>query len=197
VILGIPALLILSACGGQFRTEYGDPIGAPVSSTWRVTQVNVTVPETLTVSEENTYLPRADIVWHGDPPGDRRAQVRKIVSDSARTATAGMRGGTPVALNLSVLEFHGITPITLARAPEAVYNMAFSAQIVDARNGTALTPVTRIQADTPALVGAAGIEAAQFGPTQTEQVSRHIVATLQGWLGLGPDISVAFSSLGR
>ncbi|MDK3072420.1 hypothetical protein QO034_04780 [Sedimentitalea sp. JM2-8] len=193
----LPALVFLSACGGQFETEYGQPIDANVSQTWRVTAVNVTVPDSLTVSDENSFLPRADIVWHGDPPGDRRAQVQKIVAASAKTAVSGLRGNRPVALNMTVQAFHGVSPIALARAPEAVYAMAFLAQITDARTGTALTPLTHIQADTPALVGEAGINAAQFGPTQTEQVSSHIVATLQGWLGIGPDVSGSFTSLGR
>lgn len=193
----LPVLALLSACGGQFETAYGQPIDSGVSKSWRVTTVNVTVPENLTVSDENTYLPRADIVWHGDPPGDRRAQVQKIVAESARSAVSGLRGSTPVVLNMTVEEFHGVSPIALARAPEAVYHMAFLAQITDARTGAALTPLTQIQADTPALVGEAGINAAQFGPSQTEQVSRHIVATLQGWLGIGPDIRGSFSSLGR
>ncbi len=191
----LPALL--AACGGTWKTEYGDPLDRAVTSNWRVSQVNVSVPETLTVSDENVYFPRADIVWHGDPPGDRRAQAQKIVRDSARTATAPMRGGRPVAMNLTVREFHGISPITLAKAPSAVYNMAFDAQIVDARTGVALTPPTQIHADVPALVGEAGIAAAQFGPTQKEQVTGHLVAVFQGWLGIGPDVRGTFSSFGR
>ena len=163
-VLLLPVLALLSACGGQFETAYGQPIDASVSKTWRVTTVNVAVPETLTVSDENTYLPRADIVWHGDPPGDRRAQVQKIVAELARNAVSGLRGSTPVVLNMTVEEFHGVSPIALARAPEAVYHMAFLAQITDARTGAALTPLTQIQADTPALVGEAGIQRGAVWP---------------------------------
>ena len=75
--------------------------------------------------------------------------------------------------------------------------MAFDAQIVDARTGAALTPPTQIHADVPALVGEAGIAAAQFGPTQKEQVTGHLVAVFQGWLGIGPDVRGTFSSFGR
>lgn len=195
LLLALP--LLLAACGGTWKTDYGEPLDGAVSKSWRVSQINVTVPDRLTVSNQNTFYPNADIVWHGDPPGDRRAQVQKIVQDAARTATSGLRGGTPVVMNLTLEQFHGVSPITLAQAPEAVYNMQFTGQIVDARSGAALTAPTYIFADAPALVGEAGVYAAQFGPSQTEQVTDHLVATFRGWLGIGPDIRGSFSSLGR
>ncbi len=38
----------------------------------------IDVPRTLLVSEADVYVPLGDIVWHGDPPGDRYAQVAKL-----------------------------------------------------------------------------------------------------------------------
>ncbi|MBK0328359.1 hypothetical protein I5535_13795 [Rhodobacteraceae bacterium F11138] len=192
-----PALLALSACGGTWSTEYGEPLDAAATSNWRVSNIAVSVPDSLTVSEENTFTPDADIVWHGDPAGDRYAQVQAIITKAARDATAGMRGGQPVALGITVQEFHGVTPIAMARSPEAVYNIRFTAQITDARTGAALTPPTLIQADLPAKVREDGVNAMQFGPSQKEQVIAHVSATLQGWLGIGPDIRGSFTSLGR
>lgn len=192
-----PAMLLLSACGGEWATDYGEPLDAATTANWRVSSVQVSVPDTLTVSDEDTFAPNADIVWHGDPAGDRRAQVQTIIRDAARTATAGMRGGKPVALAITLQQFHGVTPITMARAPEAVYNIAFTAQITDSRTGAALTPPTYIQADLPAMVREQGIDALQFGPSQKERVTTHVAATIQGWLGIGPDIRGTFSSLGR
>ncbi len=191
-----PALL-LAACGIQWATDYGEPLDAATTANWRVSSIQVTVPDTLTVSDEDRFAPDADIVWHGDPPGDRRAQVQAILRDAARDATAGLRGGRPVALGITVQKFHGVTPITMARAPEAVHNIGFTAQITDARTGAALTPPTHIQADLPALVREDAIRAAQFGPSQKDRISRHVTATIQGWLGIGPDIRGSFASLGR
>jgi hypothetical protein len=50
-----------------------------VSKGWRVSSVEVSVPQALTVSDVNTFIPNADIVWHGDNPGDRKQQVAKVI----------------------------------------------------------------------------------------------------------------------
>ncbi|MFD3191081.1 DUF6778 family protein [Sedimentitalea sp. HM32M-2] len=192
-----PALMLLAACGGEWVTDYGEPLDGATTRGWRVSAVQVTVPDTLTVSEENVYIPNADIVWHGDPPGDRKAQVQAIIRDAARQATAGLRGGRPVVLAITLQEFHGVTPIAMARSPEAVYNIAFTAQVTDARNGAALTPATLINADLPALVREDAVTAAQFGPSQKQRVTGHVTAVIKGWLGIGPDIRGSFASLGR
>ncbi len=191
------ALFLLTACSGKWAIDYGEPISRSVSGNWRISQVRVTVPASLTVSEENTYTPNANIVWHGDPVGDRRAQVQAIVYDAARQAVAGMRGGQSAVLDITMEEFHGVTPIAMARAPAAVHNITFIAQVNSAGSGAPLTEPTKIYADLPALVGEAGFYAAQFGPSQKQQVSEHLTAVIQGWLGLGPDIRGQFQSVGR
>ena len=195
LLLILPAFL--AACSGTWKTDYGEPLDIAETQNWRVSKINVIMPASLTWSDINTYAPNYDVVWHGDPAGNRIEQVKKIVYDSARTATSGMRGSVPVIMNLTVQQFHGVTPISLAEAPAAVYNMQFEAQVVDARNGAALTPPTKIFADAPALVGEEGLRAIQFGPSQKEQVTTHLVAVFKGWLGIGPDVRGSFSSLGR
>lgn len=196
--LGLVAVLALSACSGRWATDYPEPVGASVVQGWNIASVAVAVPDSLTVSDANSLAPNADIVWHGDAPGDRRAQVKAIMTDAARRATAGLRRGTRAQLNITVSEFHGVTPAAIARAPSAVHNISFVAQVVEAGSGKALTPQVPIRADLPALVGSAAYYAAQSGQdTMKARVTAHVAATLKGWLGIGPDVRGVFNSAGR
>ncbi|MHA6262363.1 DUF6778 family protein [Arenibacterium sp. CAU 1754] len=191
------AVFFLAACAVTWAVDYGAPLDPAVTRTLRVSSVRVSVPDTLTVSNQNSFTPDADIVWHGDPPGDRRAQVRAIVDTAAKRAVAPLRGGRNAVLNIVVTEFHGVTPKTRARAPGAVHNISFIAQLVDARTGTELTPATPMRADLSALVGSSAIAAAEQGITQKSRVTQHLEAVLKGWLGIGPDIRGTFRNYGR
>ena len=70
------AVLPLAGCIGveTFQTYYETPVPAAQSKGWHVVAVDVSVPDKLTVSEEHTYEPKADIVWREDPIGDRHPQ---------------------------------------------------------------------------------------------------------------------------
>ena len=72
----------------------------------RVGAINVTVPDSLKVSEANRYLPGGDIVWRGDPMGDRRQQVKAIFDTALKTGTADMNGAMTVVLAIEVQRFH-------------------------------------------------------------------------------------------
>lgn len=196
-VLLLAALLAVSACTRQWATDYGEPLSASVTSNWRVSQVQVTVPDSLSVSNENSFAPNADIVWHGDPDGDRRAQVKAITTTAVQQAVKDMRGSRPVQLDVVVMRFHGVTPITATRAPVAVQNMQFTAQVRDARTGEALTEPTLVLAEMPALLGEDAFKAAQAGSTQKGRVTAHIAATFRGWLGVGPDIRGTFVAIGK
>lgn len=196
-LLFLAGAFLLTACEREWQTDYDAPLSNAVTANWRVSGVQVSVPETLTVSDENRFFPRADIVWHGDPAGDRRAQVKAITTAGVKEAARGLNGSRPVVVDVTVQRFHGVSPITQARAPGAVHNMAFAAQIRDARTGDALTEPTLILAEMPALVGEAAYEATQFGLTQKKQVTMYIAETFSGWLGTGPDNRRSFISVGK
>ena len=189
-------LVAVAACS-QWEVTYDTPVDPELAPNLNVTSVNVDVPETLTVSEANVFAPDADIVWHGDLPGDRRVQVASIVTKAARSAVVPLRGSRSATLNIVVHRFHGITPKTQYSAPGAVHNIAFVAQLKDARTGEALSEATFIRADLAALVGDAAIAAQAQGLTQKARVTSHIDAVLRGWLGVGPDVRGKFSGVGR
>jgi hypothetical protein len=65
-LLGLTALLLSACVGSTHMTDY-DPLSADVTRDWRLAEVRVNVPKTLTVSEAKSLLPQADIVWREDP----------------------------------------------------------------------------------------------------------------------------------
>jgi hypothetical protein len=197
LILAAVSLSVLSACGGTFKTDYTDPVPPEVSRNWRVQDVVVSVPETLSVSEARSLAPQADIVWREDPPGDRRAQVGVILADAARKGASGLRGSRPVILELTVTRFHALTFEAEKRLSNAgVHNIDFMAQVVDARTGEVLAGPELVEAALPAYSGAQMAAMRQRGETQRSQISAHLAATVAGWLGAGPDVRGSFTRTG-
>lgn len=197
-LLLIAATLGLAACGGgNWETSY-TPVAAPAAN-FRLAAVSVSVPNTLTVSEnESVYVPKADIVWVEEPAGDRRAQVKAIFEEGISAGASGLRGATPVRIEAVVQKFHALNMKSRYSAPAGtgVYDIAFIARIVDARTGAVLVPDQLIRADAPALTGAAGAQEQAQGKTQRKANVAQISATIAGWLGLGPDNRTSFRRMG-
>jgi hypothetical protein len=195
--LGLAGLMVLAGCGATFRTAFEAPIPAQVSRKWRVTDVRVTAPGTLTVSEARTLVPQADIVWREDPPGDRRAQVAELVRQAALQGTRGLRGPRPVVIEVTLSRFHALTFEAETRVRGAgVHNIEFAAQVVDARSGEVLAGPDAIEASLPAMAGVDMTEARLRGESQRSQITAHLAAVFAGWLGIGPDPRRTFSRLG-
>ena len=197
-LLGLSATL-LSACvgGGTFETAY-DPVPPDLAGSWRLAGVRVSVPKTLTVSEAKTLLPSADIVWREDPPGDRHAQVGKIIQTAVQSGAQGLRGPRPVIIEVTVIRFHALTfEAELSANDWGVHNIDFTARVLDAGSGAVLLPATAIRAELPALSGPRMKEARSRGVTQKSMIIGHVSKTIAGWLGLGPDNSGKFSRQGN
>ncbi|MEM7470187.1 MAG: DUF6778 family protein [Pseudomonadota bacterium] len=190
------ALLGLGACSGTWATNYSDALSSGVTKSWRVSNVQVVIPDELTTSDQNSYAPNFDIVWHGDAPGDRRGQVSRLLEDAVTEGSKGLRGRTPVTIQLVLAQFHAVTPIAVQRAPAAVHDIRYTMTVFD-RAGNRLTEPELIKADLPAHVGAQAFSAAQQGQTQKVRIKDHVAKVTAGWLGIGPDPRVEFSSIGR
>lgn len=200
ILLIVAAALTLASCGQSWKTDYADVIDPAVSRGWRVTAVNVTVPRTLTVSEEESYTPDADIVWREDElgPTDRYQQVDAIMTNAIKRGASGLRGSRPVHLNATVAQFHALSNKTRQRLENSgIHNIVFDAQVVDARTGAPLSPVDRVYAEFPALAGSEARAAMAQGQTQKVRITNHVAAVTAGWLGSGPDVRQTFSRLGR
>ncbi|MBA3910455.1 MAG: hypothetical protein C0524_11360 [Rhodobacter sp.] len=198
-LVGLSALL-LSACvvgGSSFKTEY-DPVPAGMARGWRLAEVRVNVPKSLTVSEQKTLLPSADIVWREDPQGDRYAQVDVIMTNAITRGAQGLNGSRPVIIDVTVSRFHALTFEAEQRSQNwGVHNINFTARVVDARTGEVLLPATEIRAELPALSGAQMRAARAKGQTQKSMITAHVEKTVAGWLGLGPDHRGEFSRQGN
>jgi hypothetical protein len=198
-LLGVSAL-ILSACvggGGSFKTDY-QRLSPELSGGWRLAEVQVDVPRSLTVSESKSLLPNADIVWREDPLGDRYTQVGKIMQAAVLRGAQGLRGSRSVVISVTLTRFHALTyEAELSNSDWGVHNVDFIAQVTDARTGEVLVPATKIRAETPAWSGERMREARRKGITQKSMISNHVAATVAGWLGTGPDNRGEFSRQGN
>ena len=198
--VGLSATMFMTACVGlnTFRTFYENPVPAEVSRGWRLADVKVTVPRSLTVSEAHSALPDANIVWREDPPGDRYAQVEALVRNAARQGAKGLNGSHPVRLEITVSNFHALTfEAETLRADVGVHNVDFTIRVVDARSGAVLAGPDAIEAAMPAMTGARMVEARIQGETQRSQITAHLRKVIAGWLGLGPDARSTFTRVGE
>ncbi len=191
------AAALLAGCSGNWNVGYDHNLDPAVTRTWNLRDVIAIVPDSLKVSNANTFAPAADIVWHGEPYGDRRAQVAAIIDDGITEGCSELLGTRPVTITASVRRFHGVTPAAVARAPAAVHNINYVIRVIDADTGIPLTEEQEINADLEALVGASAIAGAINGNTQRVRIVNHIAAVTRGWLGFGPDQRRTFASIGR
>ena len=190
-------LVLLAGCSGSWKTDYETGIETSVSKAWNVREVVVSIPSDLTTTETNTYAPNADIVWHGDPLGDRRQQVAAIMQNGIALGARTLRGRQSVNLSVTLQEFHALTPIARSQAPSAVHNISYIIQVFDRRTGEPLTEPELIRADLEAYVGEAAFEAFTQGETQKVRITRHLKEVTASWLGAGPDVRRTFNSTGR
>lgn len=149
-----------------------------VQSLYEVRAVNVTVPRSLSVSEANSLLPRADIVWRGEPRGDRYQQVETIFNDAAAQATGAMRTGPGVVVDITVTSFHALSE----RARYTVggnYNMRFLLTVRDAETGKILQGPRPIVGDIAASGGNRAVDEEAKGMTQKVVVHQRLVEVLR------------------
>jgi hypothetical protein len=150
---------------------------APQAASYAVKAVNVVVPRSLLVSEANTYKPAADIVWHGDPDGDRYAQVKTIVEGAMARATQGMTQGRPVVLDVVVTKFHALTQKT-RDSFGGKHNLFYTLRVRDAGTGQILS-VSNVNATVRGAGGATARAEEAVGRTQKVVITEALIASLQ------------------
>lgn len=201
----------LSACGSMeapsrsgMDLQPGLALGAPVAETgvavateangpvvlvpqYTVASVTVKVPRELKVSEANTFLPLADIVWRGEPRGDRHAQVLAIYQEAMARGTAGMDSGPEVLVEVEVTRFHALTEKTRYTVG-GNHALRFLLTVRDAATGAIIDGPREVIADIRASGGAAAIAEDQAGLTQrvvvvdrlAEVIRRELAAQISG-----------------
>ena len=168
------------------RLDTGDVLGGgpalpvtPAAAGYAITAMQIEVPRSLTVSEANTYLPRADIVWRGDLPGDRHAQIEALFRDAMTDGVTrlGDAGTRPVTLMITVRRFHGVTEKTRYTVG-GVHNIVFDMAFVDPETGALLAPVRQIAADLAEPGGNEAIALDAAGQTQRVRLRAHLAQVL-------------------
>lgn len=173
----------LSACASVDTTRNISPTIAPPiqsskSASWRVQDVRIDVPDSLTVSEANMYIPPTDIVWREDPFGDRRAQVKAIIDAAARRGVASLQGVQPVIVDIKVQRFHALSQKARATIG-GQHTILFSLSVRDAATGMVLLEPTDVKASLKAFGGQQGIDASMKGNTQKVRITRHVAAVIE------------------
>ncbi|KIC44941.1 hypothetical protein RA29_21095 [Tateyamaria sp. ANG-S1] len=197
-LVGLCALA-LSACERKWETSYNQNPTPEQSAAWRLNAVSVDVPRTLTVSEaDNFSAADGDIVWRGEPPGDRYIQVQRIMQEAVETGAATLSShGRPVNVNVTVNQFHALTEMARARLTvSGVHNINFDIAVVDARTGAVLASEAGVSADLVAFSGQDAVRAEAAGQSQRVRIVSHVSNVVAGWLGTGPDVRQTFSRIG-
>jgi uncharacterized protein DUF6778 len=150
------------------------PGQSPVS----VNTVTVTVPRSLKVSEANRYLPPGDIVWRGDPIGDRYAQVRTIFETAMLQGVEPMNGPVKVDLEIVVKRFHALTE-KARYTVGGLHSITFDLAVRNPETGELLLPVRTIRADLDAFGGRQAILADARGDTQKVRITNHLAEVIR------------------
>jgi len=179
----------LSACGAydlssrnatpaEVLTHQDSTIALPAI---RVVDTKILVPSDLQVSEANTYYPMGDIVWRGDPYGDRYAQLDAILNDSMALAQKGHTGTQPAVVEITLRRFHAMTEKTRYTVG-GVHSIRFELTLRDPATGQALMPTRTIRADLKGYGGDRALEAERAGLTQKVRVTHHLANVLRAEL---------------
>lgn len=169
----------LSACGSsQFASRLATaqnhiPQDLGAAPSYDLQSVTVAVPQGLVVSEANAYFPNGDIVWRGDPHGDRRAQVGAIIHDSMQRAQPHIRGAHPVSAHVELVRFHALSE-KARYSVGGVHAISFLLSIYDADTGVLLRGPDVIKADLRALGGADAMRAEAAGQGQKHRITNHL-----------------------
>ncbi|OSQ50733.1 DUF6778 family protein [Marivita geojedonensis] len=176
-LLGVILAFSLTACGSaptasRFATPDDTMVGQAPPDVW-VESFTVSVPRSLKVNERNLYYPRGDIVWRGEPRGDRHAQVKAIFEAGLRRATPRVSGATAVRMDVQVLRFHALSE-KARYTVGGVHDIDFRYRLVDIATGQQIGPTKEVNADLDALAGQAAMAAEGRGDTQKARITAHL-----------------------
>lgn len=153
----------------------------PIAMAYNVTDIRVDVPQNLRVSEANVYYPIADIVWRGDMPGPRHAQVAAVIRDGIAAGTKGMTAGREVVLLVDVTRFHALTEKT-RYSFGGMHSVKFKLTVLDALTGATLDGPRLISADIKASGGSQALAEDYAGRTQKVVIQEHLAEVIRAEL---------------
>lgn len=168
------------------NSDAGRLISAPQVG-FKIARVYVEVPQELTVSEENVYVPRSDIVWREDPFGDRKAQIKTILENALTTGTASFNGEKEVIMSVRLKMFHALSE----KARYTVggrHNINFDYVLLDAETGKPVSDVKNVALKFRAYGGRRADAAVARGETQKVRISQHVAEAVYNQLSVSSAI---------
>lgn len=143
-----------------------------------VNSVTIRVPRSLKVSEANRYIPRGDIVWRGDPMGDRHAQVQAIFQTAMQKGVSPLNGPASVDLDIQVLRFHALTE-KARYTTGGVHAITFDLAVKHPETGALLMPIRTVRADLDGFGGQQALQADARGQTQKVRITNHLAEVIR------------------
>jgi hypothetical protein len=189
MIAAIGMIASAAACTTVETASRATPIDAPlagmplldrsfhVQPDFKVSDINVLVPKTLTVSEANTYKPNADIVWRGDAYGNRYDQVQAVMETGLAAGARTFKGAQEVIVDVQLVQFHAQTEkvrYTFGGKHEIVFAMT----IRDAKTGATLVPARMVDATFDAFGGIAAVNSEKAGVTQKVRIVKRLAEVI-------------------
>ena len=144
---------------------------------WRITDVRVNVPRSLSTSEANTMKPNVELLWQDEPYGDRYAQVRDILERPMRGLLPAFEGSRDVVLQLNVSFFHAQTPL-VRRTFGGEHEIEFTFSLYDATTGALVYGPASRDLTFAAYGGRRAVEAEAMGLTQRVRIE----ARMHDWM---------------
>lgn len=156
---------------------------------YAVTSFDVVVPETLQVSEANMFYPRADVVWRGEPQGNRLAQIKSILEEGLAGGTAALKMGPKAKLSVTLERFHALTE--KARfSVGGVHDVVFVLTVTDPQSGAILEGPRRVEVAIRAAGNEVAIAEDAAGRTQRVVIVEGLAKAIRQELS-GPPPSLA------
>ncbi len=146
---------------------------SPGQTPVHVSSVIVHVPRSLKVSEANRYYPSGDIVWRGDPIGNRHVQVRQIFENAMLRGVSTLNGPVNVDVNIEVVRFHALTE-KARYSVGGVHAITFNLALKNPETGALLVPARTIRADLDGFGGRQALAAEARGQTQKVRITNHL-----------------------
>lgn len=173
-------MTLTAACGAGPQATRGLPFAEPggaaalmAAPDYDVTAVEVGFAPGMRVSEANRYYPIADIVWRGDPYGDRFEQISTMAHSAMDPATQAFDGARPVVVDVTFTRFHSLTEKT-RYSVGGTHSIHFDLTVRDAQTGAIIDGPRAVDASFPGLGGTAALAAEHRGETQKARVTARL-----------------------
>ena len=179
------ASLLVQDRSGEYRPATADELllaaQQVLAAQYDVEDIRISVPSKLKVSEANVFYPVADIVWRGEPAGNRHAQVMSIFKEAMDRGTYTMNTGRKVLVDVEVTRFHSVTEKTRYTVG-GTHSMRFTLTVRDAATGAVIDGPRLVAADAKAAGGAQAVAEEQMGRTQRVVVVERLASAIRAEL---------------